>query len=181
MKASIWIIAGLMGCACASQAPESKDPSDSEASSVEETDSAAEASNETSASDEKESAAEEEAQAAEDKTEAKTGAQASDDERCVETRTAEVMQQLVRTKKDAVKECYNAARKQSPGLKGTLTVNFTLDPDGKISKLASDPAKTDLPQIEECALPLLKTLAFPESECGVESRFAYQFSYNTDK
>ena len=51
-----------------------------------------------------------------------------------ETRTTEVIQQLVQDNRKPVRECYEKARKQIPGLKGTMTIHFVLDPEGKVKE-----------------------------------------------
>ncbi|MBK7578804.1 MAG: AgmX/PglI C-terminal domain-containing protein [Myxococcales bacterium] len=97
-----------------------------------------------------------------------------------ETRTTEVIQKLVQDNRKPVRECYEKARKQIPDLKGTMTIHFVLDPEGKVKEAVLNVEKSEVksPDVVSCAVAVLKKIKFPPSSRGMESTVNYPFTFN---
>lgn len=97
-----------------------------------------------------------------------------------ETRTTEVIQKLVQDNRKPVRECYEKARKQIPDLKGTMTIHFVLDPEGKVKEAVLNVEKSEVksPDVVKCAVEVIKKIKFPASSRGMESTINYPFTFN---
>ncbi|MBI3205026.1 MAG: AgmX/PglI C-terminal domain-containing protein [Myxococcales bacterium] len=97
-----------------------------------------------------------------------------------ETRTTEVIQKLVQENRKPVRECYEKARKQIPDLKGTMTIHFVLDPEGKVKEAVLNVEKSEVksPDVVKCAVEVIKKIKFPASSRGMESTINYPFTFN---
>jgi hypothetical protein len=102
------------------------------------------------------------------------------DARREETRTTEVIQQLVMQHRDRVRACYDAALKDHPGIKGNLTIHFTIDPKGAVSEASLNSERSDInvPALTDCATAIIRELQFPKSSRGFESTINYPFNFN---
>lgn len=98
----------------------------------------------------------------------------------VETRTTIVIQKIVAQHRQLVRDCYEKALKKNPGLKGDLTVKFVVDPVGKVKTAELNVERSTLtePSLVECALTAVKSIQFPESSRGFESKVNYPFNLN---
>lgn len=100
-----------------------------------------------------------------------------------EFRDTKTMQARVYVKiRPAVKDCYVAARKQKPHLKGRLTITTKIDPEGKVVSAELDEGSSGLkePSVVECAIAKMKTLQFLPHEKGMESTMHYPFCFGVD-
>lgn len=97
-----------------------------------------------------------------------------------ETRTTEVIQALVQENRKPVRECYEKARKQIPDLKGTMTIHFVLDPEGKVKEANLNVEKSEVksPDIVNCAVAVIKKIKFPPSSRGMETTINYPYTFN---
>ena len=98
----------------------------------------------------------------------------------VETRTTEVIQKLVQDNRKPVRECYEKALKQIPDLKGTMTIRFVLDPEGKVKEAVLNVEKSEVksPDVVKCSVEVIKKIKFPASARGMESTINYPFTFN---
>lgn len=98
----------------------------------------------------------------------------------VETRTTEVIQKLVQDNRKPVRECYEKARKQIPDLKGTMTIRFVLDPEGKVKEAVLNVERSEVksPDVVKCSVEVIKKIKFPASSRGMESTINYPFTFN---
>ncbi|MBN1611470.1 MAG: AgmX/PglI C-terminal domain-containing protein [Polyangiaceae bacterium] len=94
-----------------------------------------------------------------------------------ETRTLTAIAKLVKDNRQPVRDCYQRARETQPELKGTLTIHFTLDPDGAVKSAEVNAERTDLqsPEVAACAIKLIRDLKYPPSSRGMESEVNYPF------
>jgi hypothetical protein len=107
------------------------------------------------------------------------GQKAPPDKNAVETRTSEVIAQIVRDNRKPFRDCYEKGTKELPDLQGTLTLHFVLDPEGKVKKAELNQERSTIkaPQVVDCAISVLKGLKFPASSRGMESVINYPFDF----
>jgi hypothetical protein len=96
-----------------------------------------------------------------------------------ETRTMTVIRDVVLKNRQKVRDCYEAALRRTPGLRGTLTLHFILDPKGRVRHAELNQERSTLkdPSLAGCAIDALKRLSFPPSSRGFESEVNYPFDF----
>jgi hypothetical protein len=96
-----------------------------------------------------------------------------------ETRTLDVMRQLIIKNRQRFRDCFEIERRKEPGIKGTLTLHFKLDPAGKVKFAEVNLARSTLKgtELASCALQALRALPFPRSSRGFESEVNYPFDF----
>jgi TonB family protein len=101
------------------------------------------------------------------------------DKKTTETRTTEVIQKVILDNRKQVRTCYDKAKKDLPGLEGTLTIHFVLDPEGAVKKAEVNLERSQIKNAElgECAIKELKKMKFPPSSRGMESTINYPFNF----
>jgi outer membrane biosynthesis protein TonB len=87
---------------------------------------------------------------------------------------------VVAGNRDAFRACYDRSLKAHPGIKGTFMLKFVVNPDGSVKSAEADPTKSEIhaPDLEACAIGVLKSLRFPQSKKGMESTVNYPFDFN---
>jgi hypothetical protein len=96
-----------------------------------------------------------------------------------ETRTTEVIAQIIKDHRKPFRACYDKAHKQLPNLKGNMTLHFVLDPAGKVKSAELNIERSDIkaPLAVDCAIKELKKLEFPASSRGMQSEVNYPFNF----
>jgi hypothetical protein len=96
-----------------------------------------------------------------------------------ETRTTELIQKTIVNQRKPFRDCYEKAKKDLPTLQGTLTLTFTLDPEGKVKSAELNQDRSDLksPVVVDCAVAELKKIKFPPSSRGMETTVNYPFNF----
>jgi hypothetical protein len=76
----------------------------------------------------------------------------------------EVIQRVVRTNFGKFRLCYEAGLRNCPNLSGRVTVNFTIQPSGTVSR--ADSKGSDIPDaaVAKCVAARFKELVFPSFE-----------------
>ena len=97
-----------------------------------------------------------------------------------DARGKEEIQRVVAANRDKVRACYDAALKENPGIAGDLVVSFVIDPAGQVKTAEVNWAESELhiPELDTCAVDVVKTLQFPPSSRGLESKVNYPFNFN---
>lgn len=97
-----------------------------------------------------------------------------------DARGKEEIQRVVADNRDKVRACYDAALKENPGIHGDLVVSFVIDPEGNVKSAEVNWAESELhvPELDTCAVEVVKTLKFPASSRGLESKVNYPFNFN---
>jgi hypothetical protein len=97
----------------------------------------------------------------------------------METRTTEVIQKVVLDNRQNIRDCYEVARLKDPTLRGTLTLEFTLTPEGGVKTAALNKKRSTLvlPSLVSCAVNALQQVHFPPSSRGFESTVNYPFDF----
>lgn len=96
-----------------------------------------------------------------------------------DTRSKEQIQAVIAANRERVRACYDAAQKKEPGLQGDLVVAFVINPDGSVKSAEVNASESEIhsPELDSCAIDVLKTLKFPASSRGLESKVNYPFNF----
>jgi hypothetical protein len=97
----------------------------------------------------------------------------------VETRTSEVIAQVIKDNRKPFRDCYDKGKQKIPELEGTLTLFFVLNPRGEVKKAELNRERSDIvePIVVDCALGVLRSMKFPRSSRGMESTVNYPFDF----
>jgi hypothetical protein len=97
-----------------------------------------------------------------------------------ETRTMEVIAQIVKENRKPVRECFDKAKKDLPDLKGDMVIHFVVDPEGKVKKADLNQERSTLksPAVVDCAIKVVMGIKFPASSRGMDSTVNYPFNLN---
>jgi len=89
------------------------------------------------------------------------------------------MSDLVKSKRDAFRCCFDVWAKDNPGQKGKVSFIFELAPDGTLKSSKIKPEASDLkaPEIESCMQEVAKGLTYPKSPSGKVTVFTYPFEF----
>jgi TonB family protein len=82
--------------------------------------------------------------------------------------------------RDKVRACYDAALAQNPGSHGDLVLDFVIDPRGEVKQAEVNWSASELhiPELDSCAVDVVRSLHFPASSRGLESKVSYPFNFN---
>jgi TonB family protein len=96
------------------------------------------------------------------------------------TRPLDDVMAIVAGNRDAFRACYDKSAKTHPGIKGRFMLKFILNPDGTVKSAESDVQKSEIrtPDLESCAVGVVKGLKFPPHKLGKESTVNYPFDFN---
>jgi hypothetical protein len=97
-----------------------------------------------------------------------------------ETRTTEGIAAVVKKNREQARACYEKVLKDKPGLKGDLVIQFVLKPDGAVKSAELNQERSTLsePAIVKCVVDVIKSLKFPASSRGMETKANYPFNFN---
>lgn len=95
-------------------------------------------------------------------------------------RRREDIQAAVMAKRDQARSCYDTAQKANPTLEGDIAIQWVIDPQGVVTDPKVDTAKTTLqdPKLGDCIIGVIKSLKFPASGKGMETRANYPFNFH---
>jgi hypothetical protein len=96
-----------------------------------------------------------------------------------ETRTMEVIAQIVKENRQPVRDCVDKAKKDLPDLKGDMVIHFVVDPDGKVKKAELNQERSNLksPAVVDCAIAVIKGIKFPPSSRGMDTTVNYPYNF----
>jgi hypothetical protein len=77
-----------------------------------------------------------------------------------EKRTTAVIQETILANRQPVRDCYDKARKELPDLKGTMTIELVLDPEGNVRSAKLNVERSDIksPAVVDCSVAALKKI-----------------------
>jgi hypothetical protein len=87
----------------------------------------------------------------------------------------EPLTELVRSKRDAFRCCFDVWAKDHPGAQGSAKMVVKLKPNGSVISVDFDDAPNRVPDVEACIGDLAKSLSYPRSPSGKETKFRYPF------
>jgi TonB family protein len=90
------------------------------------------------------------------------------------------IQAVVGSNRDMFRNCYERSLKAHPGIKGKYVLTFVINPDGSVKSAETDQSTSQIHQSDmaSCAETAVRTLKFPPSKKGKESRASYPFDFN---
>ncbi|HEX5659805.1 MAG TPA: AgmX/PglI C-terminal domain-containing protein, partial [Polyangiales bacterium] len=86
--------------------------------------------------------------------------------------TAEVKKRI-----SAIKACYEQQLRRNPGLQGKVTVQFTIEQSGTISKANATENTTSDPQVASCVVDAVKRFRFNPGPEGGSVTYSYPFVF----
>jgi TonB family protein len=96
-----------------------------------------------------------------------------------ETRTMDVIAQIVKDNRQPVRDCMDKVQKQLPDLAGTMVIHFVVDPDGKVTKAELNLERSTVKnaEVSECAVKVILGLKFPPSSRAMKSEVNYPYDF----
>src|SRR5579859_2497442 len=87
---------------------------------------------------------------------------------------------LVGSHREDARACYDAGLAAHPGLEGDLTVEWTIDPRGKVTRVALDPTRSQIlePAVAACVFEVIRKIQFAPSPGGFETRASFPFNFH---
>lgn len=97
-----------------------------------------------------------------------------------ETRTMEVIAQVIKDNRKPVRDCFDKAKKDLPDLKGDMVIHFVVDPDGKVKKADLNQERSTIksPAVVDCSIKVIQGIKFPPSSRGMDTTVNYPFNFN---
>lgn len=97
-----------------------------------------------------------------------------------ETRSMEVIAQVVKDNRKPVRECFDKVKRDLPDLRGDMVVHFVIDPAGKVKQAELNQERSTLkaPAVVECAIRVIRGIEFPPSSRGMDTTVNYPFNLN---
>ncbi len=89
------------------------------------------------------------------------------------------MTELVKSKRDAFRCCFDVWAKTNPGQKGKVAFTFELAPDGRLktAKIKHEESDIHAPEIESCMQDVANGMTYPKSPTGKDTLFTYPFEF----
>ncbi len=86
---------------------------------------------------------------------------------------------LVKSRRKAFRCCFDIWAKTHPGQPGKINFAFELSPDGslKTAAIKKEESAPMASEIEPCLAEVAKTITFPKSPSGRDTRFTYPFDF----
>jgi hypothetical protein len=111
--------------------------------------------------------------------EAKSEKAPADGGKAADTRTMEVIAQIVKDNRQPVRDCVDKAKKDLPDLKGDMVIHFVIDPEGKVKKAELNQERSNLkaPPVVDCAIGVIKGIKFPASSRGMDTTVNYPYNF----
>lgn len=97
-----------------------------------------------------------------------------------DARGKEEIQAVLAANREKVRACYEAALKNNPGIHGDVVVAFVINPDGSVKSAEVNWSESEIhvPELDSCAVDVVRGLKFPPSSRGLESKVNYPFNFN---
>jgi|SRR6185369_12919274 len=166
------LVSGVFGCGGAAEPAKTPEAETPAPTPVDTTPAPAEAAKPSA------DAAEEGAWAGE--SEAKAPAKGAEGNGKTETRTMDVIAQIVKENRKPVRECFDKAKKDLPDLKGDMVIHFVVDPEGKVKKADLNQERSTLKSsaVVDCAIKVITGIKFPPSSRGMDTTVNYPYNLN---
>jgi outer membrane biosynthesis protein TonB len=96
-----------------------------------------------------------------------------------ETRSMDVIAQIVKDNRQPVRDCFEQAKKELPDLQGDLTIHFVIDAEGKVKKAELNRERSTIkaPPLVDCAVKVVLGLKFPPSSRGMDTTVNYPYNF----
>ena len=87
---------------------------------------------------------------------------------------------IVKKHQSEIKYCYEKELKKSPDLAGTVTVNFTIGPDGLVSTANLKESTVNNTALEQCVVSFVQKWTFPHPEDSTPVKVTYPFVFTKE-
>lgn len=86
---------------------------------------------------------------------------------------------LIKSRRNGYRCCFDIWAKTHPGQPGKILLAFELNPDGVVKSVTvkKDESSPMATEIESCLSDVTKTITFPKSPSGRDTRFTYPFDF----
>jgi hypothetical protein len=87
---------------------------------------------------------------------------------------------IVKARRDEARACYDKGLAAHPGIEGNLDIKWTIDPQGNVSEISMDQAKSQIlePSVANCVIDVIKKIKFATSPKGFETHAHYPFDFH---
>jgi hypothetical protein len=89
----------------------------------------------------------------------------------------ELLTALIKAKREGFRCCFDVWAKDHPGAQGTVKMALKLKPDGSVISVDFDDTPNRVPDVETCVAELARSLSYPRSPSGKETKFHYPFDF----
>jgi len=93
-------------------------------------------------------------------------------------RAPEAIMQIVTGEVASLRDIYNGYLEKSPGLKGKIDLQFTIEGSGQVSKVVAKSSTTGVPQFDAQICQQASTWNFGKNEAGGIATFTYPFAFS---
>ncbi len=95
-------------------------------------------------------------------------------------RSGKDIEAMVKARRDDARKCYDDGLKAHPGIEGDLVIQWTVDRDGKVTKIDLNTARSTItePSVVSCIVDIIKKIPFAPSPRGMESTYNYPFNFH---
>jgi TonB family protein len=94
-------------------------------------------------------------------------------------RGMEDIQAVINANRRLFRDCYDKSLKAHSGIQGKYVITFVINPNGSVKSAETDQSTSQIHQADmaSCAEAAVRTLKFPPSKKGKESRTSYPFVF----
>jgi hypothetical protein len=89
----------------------------------------------------------------------------------------EPLTELIKTKREGFRCCFDIWAKDHPGAAGTVKMVLKLKPDGALTSVEFADTANRVADVEPCVAELAKSLTYPRSPSGKVTTFSYPFDF----
>jgi hypothetical protein len=89
----------------------------------------------------------------------------------------EPLTELVRSKRDSFRCCFDVWAKDHPGAAGSAKMVVKLKADGTVTSVEFEDTANRLSDVEPCMAEVARALSYPRSPSGKETKFRYPFDF----
>lgn len=86
---------------------------------------------------------------------------------------------LIKSRRDGFRCCFDRYAKAHAGAAGAVKMVLDLKPDGAVKNVsfADTPNRVRAPEVESCMSDLARSLTYPRSPSGKETKLTYPFDF----
>jgi hypothetical protein len=87
---------------------------------------------------------------------------------------------IVVAHRDEARACYERSLRDHPGIEGDLVIEWTIDPQGTVTRVALDSMRSQIaePALVKCIGEVIRNIRFVPSRGGFETRAFYPFNFH---
>jgi hypothetical protein len=89
----------------------------------------------------------------------------------------EPLTELIRSKRDSFRCCFDVWAKDHPGTAGSVKMVLKLKADGTVTSVDFEDTQNRVADVEPCIGEMAKSLPYPRSPSGKETKFRYPFDF----